>query len=208
MSFTVAIFRRKHLGFPPRRHEAKLSALVDLDNATDDKSCLNPELEMMYKDLIAIFPPMNGPDAHEDDNADNTIDYCFLPEVIFADMGYSQSEEFWTAIAPLLKKYRCALCDCGYHDLYWPGMPFWMRSSNSSHKIRKYLIPARDTVLLFVICMVTSQILRWLNHLSNLNGYSLSVYFVDIGSISTKCWVIISAILSSCRIWAEIFRKQ
>lgn len=69
------------------------------DHDYSDPAVTTPALLAFYRELIATFPPMNGPDAPSDDELDadpdleeRVIDYTLGRQLIYGAAGWSQAE--------------------------------------------------------------------------------------------------------------------
>jgi hypothetical protein len=75
----------------------------------DDPAVTTPKLRALYRDLIAVFPPMNGPDAPDDDEA--MTDYSIGTHIVYVGFRWSQADQAREAFIRLGAQHRVGVCE-------------------------------------------------------------------------------------------------
>jgi hypothetical protein len=75
-----------------------------------DPAVTTPRLRALYRDLIAVFPPMNGPDAPPDDDEAMT-DYSIGAEIVYVAFRWPQADQAREAFIRLGAKHGVGVCE-------------------------------------------------------------------------------------------------
>jgi hypothetical protein len=83
----------------------------------DDASVTTPALRAFYREMITIYPPMNGPDAPEfDDDIEfdediEVADYCIGYSIVYVAFGWSEATLARDAFVRLGAKHQVGVCE-------------------------------------------------------------------------------------------------
>lgn len=82
-------------------------------NYQDPKNATS-NLQAWYREMISIFPPMNGPDAPSMDDTDRwewKADYSIANDIIYVGFGWSKAEKAYEAMHRLAAKHSVGFFD-------------------------------------------------------------------------------------------------
>ena len=101
-----------------------------------------PKLIDFFNAMREHYPPMNGPDATQDDEEiDRSADYCIGESVIYATFPWSLAEEVYPTFREVAVQ-----CEVGFYDvsgdegdgeIYFPGDPLRPPSQGAWREISK-----------------------------------------------------------------------
>jgi hypothetical protein len=78
----------------------------------DDCAVTSPALCNWYQEMIGTFPPMNGPDACEDDELEAYwVDYSIGMKIIYAAFPWSKAEEAYDLVRTLAQNHEVGFFD-------------------------------------------------------------------------------------------------
>jgi len=203
MSHTIAIFKVQYIDKILKSKD--INKVFNFEECTYDKSVLEKPLNSIYDELTKNFSPMNGPETVSDEKIDESVEYGFLPNVIY--IGYSDSQyiRLMDTLRPLMHKYHCAIYKSDYNAIEYNKFSVSALYRFKS-RYRRWIIALRDTLILFLIFEIGYLFFNWLFDLRP-NDYGTPP-LIDFSTISIKSWSIGAAIISSSRIIVELFTKQ
>ena len=90
----------------------------------DDPANAAPCLQAWYRDMIQVFPAMNGPDA-SDGNIDNPMcaGYTCAKEAIYVDFRWSVAETAYDHVRTLARDHRIGFFDVSDDGSIWFPSP-------------------------------------------------------------------------------------
>lgn len=74
-----------------------------------DPEVATPRLRSFYRDLIRVFPPINGPDAPDDDEADT--DYAFGRGALYVSFRWPKFDQAREAFLQLGQAHGVGVCE-------------------------------------------------------------------------------------------------
>lgn len=90
----------------------------------DDPSFTTPALQAWYRDMIKLFPPMNGPDADPDFDGDTLTGYSCASQAIYLDFRWSQAQSAYDHVKTLARQHRLGFFDVSADDgQVWEPLP-------------------------------------------------------------------------------------
>ena len=110
MSYDLMVFEAKSA--PKNKAEfiqwySKLTEWEEDHNYNDVQICC-PELRAWYREMLAHFPAMNGPDAKtevcDDDDELRLTDYCIAKSAIYCAFAWSQADLAYKTVKSLATK--------------------------------------------------------------------------------------------------------
>jgi hypothetical protein len=91
----------------------------------DDPQVTTPALRAWFEDMIATYPPLNGPFAnHEGDNI-LASEYSIDGELIYVCFAWSQAERAYDSVVALAGKHGV-----GFFDASGPTGAVWLPDGN------------------------------------------------------------------------------
>jgi hypothetical protein len=75
-----------------------------------DAAVSTPKLQAFYRDLIKVFPPMNGPDAAEGDDEADT-DYAIGTTILYVAFRWSKAEDARAVFVRLGQAHGVGVCE-------------------------------------------------------------------------------------------------
>lgn len=76
----------------------------------DDPTVTTLRLQAFYRDLITVFPPMNGPDAPADDD-DADTDYTFGPNVVDVAFRWAKADHAREVFIRMGQAHGVGVCE-------------------------------------------------------------------------------------------------
>jgi hypothetical protein len=98
-------------------YEGQTAWSGDLDY--DDPANASPPLRRWYESMRDTFPPMNGPDATDDDDDPHVTGYAISLSFIYADFRWSLAEEAYEASLKWAREYRLGFFDVSATGDVW-----------------------------------------------------------------------------------------
>ena len=96
----------------------------DDERECHDPAGTTPALRAWYTEMIATFPPMNGPNGVSNDQVDDphVTDYCIGPTFIYAAFACSVIEAAYAAMRRLAGKHGVGYFDFSSqpNEIWWP----------------------------------------------------------------------------------------
>lgn len=77
----------------------------------DDPRVSTPALQAWFQDMISYFPPMNGPQASDDEDDPRVTDYSVGRSVIYAAFAWSEAKPAYQRMKELAAKHRVGFFD-------------------------------------------------------------------------------------------------
>lgn len=114
----------------PRNREAFMAWYAELTRWEEghdynDPQATTPRLQLWYRDMIAAFPAMNGPDAVGDEDVDSpkVTDYCFARNAIYVSFAWSEAETAYVETVRVAEKHALGFFDVSADegDIVFPG---------------------------------------------------------------------------------------
>lgn len=123
LSFDLMVFAPEAA---PRERESFMkwySEQVEWDegHSYDDPVVSTPQLRGWFTEMIAQFPPMNGPCAVDDPDDPHVTDYSVGKNVIYAAFAWSQAEPALALMTQLAAKHGVGLFDLTDGTIYFPS---------------------------------------------------------------------------------------
>ncbi|GAA5526094.1 hypothetical protein Maes01_02688 [Microbulbifer aestuariivivens] len=81
-----------------------------------DHAVSSEALQAWFKEMIAYFPPMNGPLASGDVDNERVTDHCVGKSVIYSAFSWSVAEEAFPVMRELAIKHRVGFFDVSAED--------------------------------------------------------------------------------------------
>ncbi|SHY56987.1 Uncharacterised protein [Mycobacteroides abscessus subsp. bolletii] len=75
----------------------------------DDDSVTTPALRAFYRDMIRTFPPMNGPQAIDSDDADT--DYSIGYGIIYVAFRWARADDALSKFLSLGVRHKVGVCE-------------------------------------------------------------------------------------------------
>ncbi|EFV13914.1 hypothetical protein [Segniliparus rugosus] len=105
-----------------------------------------PELQALYRELIRLFPPLNGPHAPEvspDQDVSQFADYCIGSQILYVGFSWSQAEQARDAFVRLGLKHGAGVCEVSatpsvIHRPAETGRHTRQLVVNTTHRQREY----------------------------------------------------------------------
>ena len=88
----------------------------DEGHSYDDPSVCSDRLRAWFLDMIALFPPMNGPHASEDFDDPKVTDYSVGSRAIYAAFAWSEASSARATTLELAQKHRVGFFDVSSKD--------------------------------------------------------------------------------------------
>ncbi len=76
----------------------------------DDPLVTTPKLRVFYRELIKVFPPMNGPDRPDDDEEADT-DYAIGANILYVAFRWSKSRHAREVFLRLAQAHGVGVCE-------------------------------------------------------------------------------------------------
>ena len=105
------------------------------DHSYDNPAVSSTNLQSWFKEMIQVYPPMNGPFASDDVDNPKLADYSVGREVIYAAFAWSCAENAHATMSQLAKKHGVGFFDVsadegeilfpGEDDGAAPRKPWW-----------------------------------------------------------------------------------
>jgi hypothetical protein len=92
----------------------------------------SPPLQAWFRELIKIYPPMNGPLASDDPDDPKVTDYGLGRAVIYGAFAWSEADA-----ARFLVKGLCATHGVGFSDLSADGDIWWPTRPGTLEKLKE-----------------------------------------------------------------------
>jgi hypothetical protein len=124
MSYDLMVFDLDAAPSEPKAFMAWYDTVTEWSEGHDyaDPSNASAILQSWYRDMLASFPAMNGPDAKiEDDEMSNTVsDYCIAKRAIYIAFAWSVAEASYRETTRLAEKHGL-----GFFDASGPRGQVW-----------------------------------------------------------------------------------
>jgi hypothetical protein len=75
----------------------------------DDPAVTTPKLQAFYRELIKVFPPMNGPDSTDDEEADT--DYTIGTNILYVAFRWSKYHHAREVFLRVGQAHRVGVCE-------------------------------------------------------------------------------------------------
>jgi hypothetical protein len=96
----------------------------------DDPQFTTAALRAWYRDMIRVFPAMNGPDADPNFDGDTITGYTCASQAIYADFRWSRVEMAYDHVLTLARQHRV-----GFYDVSADDGQVWMPLSDGRYEV-------------------------------------------------------------------------
>lgn len=100
------------------------------DHSYDDPQVTTQRLRDWFTEMIAQYPPMNGPLASDDVDDPKVTDYSIGKSVIYAGFAWSVAESAYEAMRSLAEKHRI-----GFFALSNDDAAVWMPTAEGGYSV-------------------------------------------------------------------------
>lgn len=104
----------------------------DEGHSYDDPSVTAPSLSNLFKEIVTIFPPLNGPYAIEElpDDESSLADYAIGKHVIYIGFSWNKVDEAYSELHRLAAKHAV-----GFFDVSSDSGAVWLPSIDGQLKV-------------------------------------------------------------------------
>lgn len=138
MSYDLAVFdpssaprdRKEFIEWYVRKIESP-----EEDHGDNPKS-LTRALQAWFREMVKIFPPLNGPLAPKNLDSPKLTDYSLAGDFVFISFRWSEEKEGYERVKTLAAKHGLGFFDASGQDgdIFWP-VPGWTLSSEKKEHV-------------------------------------------------------------------------